>query len=534
MTQKKKRKPGTERVPGGRRREALARYVRTLPPDALRDLVLEARRAVPAFAAWLEEKRVLEGREQGEMAARVERLIAAMPAEPDYGHPWERYGESVDTDYGAIRRAMEALLEAGGADELLALVPDLLERGGQEVELHHHHDGIGYEIESCLEIAWRALQQSRLTPSEQVLFAIDLDLADEYGLVPDIGKVARKYRKKAVWSKVADALHDRMEALAVPEGEAQGSEGYRRRKLVDARVDALDRAGRAKAAEAVRACEAQSAGAWDEWVRRLLADGRPEEAERRALEGLAATERPERMLHDLMLEAVAAQRAWTRLAALRAERFRSRPSMATYDELLDAAGKARVKRVVRKGALAYLEANCETDSEAPTGLERDAAGLLWGLPAVPDPARLPATSAGRLLLVRLEIALADGKPEEILAFHDRVRERRRTVRWFGNRGDDLLVAKAVQATHPARALEFYAEAADAVAAQKNPDVYAEVARHLKAMRPLYRRLGRTGDWKTHVEALRAKYSRKWRLGEVLDGVLGKPPARPRRARRTRR
>lgn len=515
----------------GRRREALTRYVRTLTPDALRDLVFEARRAVPDFAAWLEEKRVLEGREQGELAARVENLIAAMPTEPDYDHTWNGPGTSEETDYHALRRSMEALLEADGADALLDLVPALLDKGGQEVELRHHDDCVGFEVTSCLETAWRALPQSRLTPSAQVLFAIDLRLADEFGLVPDIEKVKRRYRKKAVWSDVADALHDRIGEQPVPEQDARRSGGYGRKKLVDACVDALDRAGRANEAEAVRAGEARSAGAYEEWVRRLLSDRRPEEAERRALEGLAATERPDIMLQDLLLEAVAAQRGWTRLAALRAEQFRCLPSVATYERLLDAAGKARVKRAARKGALTFLEAYGEASSGTYDELERDAAGMLWGLPPVPVPARSPATTGGRLLLVRFRIALADGNPAEILTFYDRVRERRRKERWFGRRGDDLLVAKAVQATHPARALEIYAEAAEAAAAQKKPDVYAEAARHLKAMRPLYRRLGRAGDWQTYVEELRAKYSRKWRLGEVLDGVLGRPPTHHRRGRR---
>ena len=456
----------------GRGREALTRYVRALTPDALRDLVLEARGEVPDFAAWLEEKRVLEGREQGELAARVESLIAAMPAVPDDGHAWGSPGAFEETDYAALRRGMEALLEADGADALLDLVPALLDKGGQEVELHEHDDDVDIEVTSCLETAWRALPQSRRTQSEQLLFAIDLHLADEFGLVPGIEKVKRRYRKKAVWSDVADALRDRIGEQPVPEQGARPREGYGRKKLVNACVDAFDRAGRADDAEALRAGEARSAGAYKEWVRRLLADRRPTEAERRALEGLAALERPDIMLQDLLLEAVAAQRAWPRLAALRAERFRCHPSVATYEKLLDAASKARVKRAVRKGALTFLEAYGEADSGTYDAPERDAAGMLWGLPLVPAPARSPATTGGGLLLVRLGIALADGDPAEALTFYDRVRERRRKERWFGRRENDLLVAKAVQATHPERALEIYAEAAEAAAAQRKPDVYA--------------------------------------------------------------
>ncbi len=516
----------------GKGPSTLGRFLNGLDPDDLKALLIRALAEVPGLVDWFEQRRALEAGEEGLLVERVRALVGNMASEPDWDDG--RSCWDVDrTDYDALERSLEALLEAGGADAILDLGKDLLAGGVEEMELYHHDDVLWMDVQRCLGVVWRALPKSTLGETEQLLYAIDMSLQDDYGIVPDLEQTFRRQRKKRVWSEVADRLVARVGALPVPEPGGKASGEGKRSRLLDVTVDALDLAGRAGDADALRERESRRTGSYRDWVRRLLAEERPEEAERRALEGLAA-ETPDTGLHDLLRQAVAAQGDWKRLAALRAEVFRAGPGLESYADLLAAAGKARVKRAVREAALLFLEEEGGgSPKKKPAKAQKSESRERWGLPPVSELARLPENERAPRLGVRLEIALAEGPAAEVLRCFEHMQVQKDDRYRFGYRARDqaLAVARAVAKTHPEEALVVYDSVVDATIAVAKPDAYVEAAGYLEVMRPLFKRLGRPEAWAARIADLRTEHKRRWRLVEVLDGLAGKPVVARRRRRR---
>ena len=100
------------------------------------------------------------------------------------------------------------------------------------------------EISSCLEVVFRALPQSSLSPVEQMLWVIDAELEDEYELCYGSESFWKKKQKAADWSAVADKLIDRLNAFSSEKGEDSFSRNYRRDNLTNWIVRSLENAGR--------------------------------------------------------------------------------------------------------------------------------------------------------------------------------------------------------------------------------------------------------------------------------------------------
>jgi uncharacterized Zn finger protein len=68
-----------------------------------------------------------------------------------------------------------------------------------------------YELSECFDIIFAALAGSSLDTAELLLWALNLDLQDDYGICGDAATefLGRKHRKSA-WSVVADQLRKRL------------------------------------------------------------------------------------------------------------------------------------------------------------------------------------------------------------------------------------------------------------------------------------------------------------------------------------
>ena len=87
---------------------------------------------------------------------------------------------------------------------------------------------------------------------------------------------------------------------------------------------------------------------------------------------------------------------------------------------------------------------------------------------------------------------------------------------------DARVAKAVEASHPDRAVAIYFQLADAIAAETNTKTYPEAGRYLKRVKSLLKTAGRKDDWPRLLDEFRSKHGRKRRLMQVVDGIDGRP------------
>jgi uncharacterized Zn finger protein len=436
-------------------------------------------------------------------------------------------------DWSRVRSGLESLLDGGHADAVVELGPELLEAGAEQVERAHDDGETGMEIADCLSVVARALRASSLPDPEKILYAIDRSLEDDYELAGELVRVVQRRWSRPTWSAVADALARRSEA-----GRAPGARGvhdeHHRRRLCAWLVSALDAAGREEEGTAVLADEAPRTGDYEQLVRRLIEVKRLDEAREWAERGYAAAldERPGRAagLRALLADIARRRRQWELVAAYEAERCFERPDVAGLKALQAAARKAGREDEVRGAALRFLETG-----RAPARSRR------WPLPAtgLARPRRTgrhgTAEPTPRWDVLR-DLAIEEGRPDDVLRWHDRLAESRR-FRLPTPSDEDLRVARAVSATHPDRAIDIYREAAVSLIERAKPEAYAQAGALLRRVRELLAGSARSHEWPAILAGLREIHARKRRLMEVLDGLEGRPivggggKARGRRKRR---
>jgi uncharacterized Zn finger protein len=399
---------------------------------------------------------------------------------------------------------------------VLALGEELLDAGIRQVEQSHDQGETAMEVASCLTIVFRALGQSSLAPAEQLLHAIDMELRDSYDLCAGSAAFWEQERAAADWSIVADALIARLERQPAVRDE-DFTNSYQRERLSDWAIHALEQAERV--AEIIPICEREAGqnGSYVRLVQRLVAAGRRAEAEQWIAKGIAALDATKPglsgQLRTIQRELWEQAEDWPQVAALRAEEFLRSPSMPTLMVLRGAAERAEVWLAVRAAALRYLETG-----ELPDVAERVVGGQTippWPLPTTD----LPASTHGwrpqfPLLNVLIELAVDEGRPDEVLRWYD---QRRAGVGgWMAINHD--LVADAIADMYPDRAIAIWKQLAEAQIAQTSPSAYQMAAGYLRKLGRLLGQRGRVGEWRHYLAGLREANKRKRRLLEILDGL----------------
>jgi len=504
------------------KRSDLASYLKSLEKAELVELLLETSALHPEIEADLVHRRALSGGDVATIVQRIREEIAVASAQEAWSNGWS--GEESLPDYSRVRGGLEQLLGDGQADAVVELGRELFDAGQEQVGRSHDDGETGMAIADCLSVVSRALLKSSLPDPEKILVAIDMSLADDYGLADGIARIADRKWSKRTWSAVADALTRRVDRHSASVGKDFHAR-YHQERTSNWLVSALDAAGRE--AEVLQVCEDEASrnGSYERLVRRLIERKRFGEAREWAERGYAAVvqEQPgtAARLHTTLSELARRRRQWPLVAAYEAERFFERPDVSRLESLLAAAKKAGSERVVRKAALRFLE----------TG-KRPARTARWPLPSTNLPC--PDRQAGgpgptKHWDVLRDLAIQEGRPDDVLRWHDRLAPRGRTRFW---RSDDaeLRVARAVAAIHPERAIEIYRAAAERLIDRAHPKAYAEAGGLLRRVREVLDASGRASEWPEFLAGVRESHRRKRRLMEVLDGLEGKPIVRRKRSR----
>ena len=232
------------------------------------------------------------------------------------------------------------------------------------------------------------------------------------------------------------------------------------------------------------------------------------------------------------------------IAAYRAYDFFYQPGLKTFQELLASAEAAGVRDVVRRHALRYLETlilpwkgpSAEEAGSAPAGAtDADSGDVsgdatsdlpLWPLPptGLPDPVPY-GRGQPPLARVLLDVALAESRLDDVLLWYDRLRGSRSGGAFFGYGDPGATVARAVERSHPERAIAIWDDLAARAIAQTNTEAYVEAARYLEYAGRIEERRGNLAVWRTRVLELQSRERRKWRLRQTLDDLLKRfPPA----------
>ena len=94
-------------------------------------------------------------------------------------------------------------------------------------------------------------------------------------------------------------------------------------------------------------------------------------------------------------------------------------------------------------------------------------------------------------------------------------------RWSSLRSTRSL-AKAIEGTHPERAVAIDRELADSVGSETNTRTYPEAGDYLKRVKHLLKKVHREAEWTAILDEFREKHGCRPRLMQVIDGIAGRP------------
>jgi len=446
------------------------------------------------------------------MANAVRKEIHELSSEPAWSNHWR--GEGHIPDYSRVKDRMNALLKQGHADEVVALGRELLEAGVRQVEMSNDEGETATEISSCMEVVFRALRQSSLSPVEQMLWVIDAELEDEYELCYGSESFWKKKQKASDWSAVGDRLIDRLNVFSSEKGEDSFSRNYRRDNLTNWIVRALEDSGRDE--EIIPLCEKEAlkTGSYTRLVDVLRKAKRLEEAEQWIHKGIKATQKQSpgvaSQLRDALREMREKEGNWLQVTGFRVEDFIQMPSLQGYKEMKKAAEKAKVWAAVRAASLLYLESG-----KYP-----------WADPSWP----LPETGVEKAPEMRknefpmadvlVDIAIEEKRPDDVLKWYE-LGKSKKQVFWGGDGYQEDQVAEAVADHYPDRAIDIWKSIAERQIALTKPKAYETAALYLRKVHNFLKKLERENEWKDYLVKLRQTNIRKSRLMEILNGLEGR-------------
>lgn len=447
------------------------------------------------------------------IVAAVRKEILELSSEPGWKNHWNNEGNI--PDYSRVKDRLKSLLEKGYADEVVSLGKELLEAGIKQVEMSHDEGETGMEISSCLEVVFQALSQSSFSPVEQMLWAIDAALNDDYELCYGSESFWKKKQKASDWSVVAETLLERLNNLQSVKGEDSFSRSFRRDRLTNWIVHALENSGRYE--EVIPLCEREAVitGSYTRLVDVLRKAKRLEEAEQWIFKGIKTTQKQwpgiAKQLKDTLREMREREGNWLKVAAFRTEDFLQSPSLHTFQDMKKAAEKAKAWPEVRAAALLYLEIGKLPQSD-PT----------WPLPETGvKEDRETRKSESPMIDVLIDIAIEEKRPDEVLRWYDQRKSKKQIFGGWGDGYQEDQIAKAVADHYPDRALAIWKNVAEKQVALTKPKAYEAAAIYLRKVHSLLKKLKREEEWRDYFSKLRQANARKTRLIEILSRLEGR-------------
>lgn len=441
----------------------------------------------------------------------VTKAIVVTSSEPGWRNYWKHTGHT--PDYSPVRSGLQRLLDEGCADDVVRLGEKLFVKGTAQIEQSHDEGETADEIAETMPIVFKALAECSLSDPDKLERAVDFGLRDEYGLCRGLDEFLQRRFGKKSWSDLADRLFARLKDMKPEKGEGAFIRDYRRDRLSDEVIRALENAGREE--EAIARCfqEAEATGSYERLVKKLRIAGRTTEAEEWIRKGVKATQGTlpgiASSLKKELLDVRQRKRDWLFVAALRADDFFASPGLITFKDLHAACEKEHVWKEVRDACLMFLETGAYPGGKAG-----------WPLPDTgfgkPEPSRRGKPPLADVLI---DIAIEEKRIDDIVRWHEVHKQKSKA--WPDAHRDDT-VATAIAHTYSDRAIAIWKNLAEGLIARTNVNAYSEAVTYLKKVRKALDGLGRAAEWVDYLADLAEVHRRKPRLVQMLNVLSGKP------------
>ncbi len=481
------------------------RFLRSKTKAQLINLIHELGDQYPDIVFDLADRRLMVSGDAKAMVTRLRHEIQDMADEPGWQNYWEGHGYT--PDYSGINKKLEALLDKGHADEVVALGKELVDTGLRLVGESHDEGETAYEVAACLPVILKALDRSSLETVDRLNWAVDAVLADQYDVCSAFAEYLFQQHPKTAWHSLANRLQFRLKKR-----KQIANRDYERDWLSNWVIHALEQSGRND--EIIPLCEAEAerTGSYVRLVDRLIKGHRHQDAEQWIKQGIKDVGDKwagiAAQLRERLLEIRKKEKNQQAVAAIQVEEFVRYPNLKTYKTCGKAAKKIKAWPEVREFLLDFLEAG-----NLPWGHEK------WNLPKTGLDAPKPRKRDLFPMLEKLiDIAILEKKPDQVLRWYDQLPKNRFSRPWV----DENDVALAVETYAPDRAVEMWKRKAEGLIALVKPKAYQEAAVYLKKAGKLMVREKKSSEWKRYLQNLKQEQKRKRRLVEILDGLLGKP------------
>ncbi|MDR2178666.1 MAG: hypothetical protein LBP21_00020 [Synergistaceae bacterium] len=444
--------------------------------------------------------------DSGNIKKFVKSLVAEirrLASEPVWSRRWQDGARL--PDYSHLKQQFLLLEKRGYADALLELGEELWERGNEQLGKADDEGETGSAIEECMAIALRAAPKSSRSRPEQLLWAIELESTDNYGILAaaHFDFIKSGEYSEGDWREVAQALEERVSAMP-PE--------WPRDNFVNWLVQAYTAGGLRERIIPLH----QREGKYPQLVDALLSEGQREEAKKQCLIGyekaLEAGNYYTEGLHKRLGEMAWADGRFDLAAAYRWEEFYASPSDESYVELRDAAEKAGAWPAVRKAALHLLETGARLDqSETKKGGR-------WPLPPTEvPPLKKEHCDSFPDLESLIRIAILEGRCEDLIELFGALPQDlvRRGLGDYEDFGLNDAVATALSDKYPDAALAIWRSMADTLLDRVRPADHKITISILERMKSLYEEKNRLAEWKALLAELKTTYKRHRALLKAL-------------------
>ncbi|HLD21286.1 MAG TPA: SWIM zinc finger family protein, partial [Patescibacteria group bacterium] len=498
-------------------------YLQQQNTDQLLALIEESMDAVSSFKKYLLDRVNMETGSVETIVKSVRKEIDVLSSEPAWENHWDN--ELYTSDYSNVKATLEQLIHKGHADEAIAIAKELFEKGIQQIEMSQSEGDLEQEIASCLNVVLPAFAQSSLQPHEQLLWGIDIALKDDYNLWEDIEEFVRKSSfPPDAWNRVAESLVKQLRKLPSTRGRDDFSGRYQRDRLTEWLIYALEQSGRDE--EIIPLCmrEAEETGSYDRLVKRLIEKKRYSEAKEWIERGISHTQERHpgiaSSLRQLRMKVDAREKNWHHILQLQAEQFFNNPSAHAFQELEQAAQKAKVQSAIRIGALYYLETgivpwkrksdDTKTFPKWPLGEVKIEKKQHW------EKSNFPITA------VLIDIAIQEKNPAEILHWYDIQNTHKGSERWgtYWETSRDNTIAEAIAQEYPDRTIEIWQSIVEAELEGAKSRSYENAAQYLRKIRKILHDQKKNTIWQDYLRTLRTTHERKKKFIEILNRIEG--------------
>jgi len=231
-------------------------------------------RDVPGVTGKLRDRARLERGRVGELVGSIKGEMRALAS----CEPWPYYGGCDDDapDYAGLESRLGALYGAGYADEVFGLGRELLGLVSAQIEAFGDDWRISMGIAGCMEVVLKALPDTKLPRTEQLLWLLDALREDGYGLLDGAGAVLDDPRYgKGEWRALGAVLDQRLREMPVAGPEGWQDRSLRRTTLAQL-VDVYRRGGEKERIIPLLEREADLSWEYDALVERLMRAGKRE------------------------------------------------------------------------------------------------------------------------------------------------------------------------------------------------------------------------------------------------------------------